>query len=124
MIEIELRGVEVHGYHGVEEEERCEGQTFLFDVWFDVGEQALSDRIEDTVDYRSVVALIEETSDSRAFHLWAHLRMRPESLSRAVRREAVSSAAPVASGYERDLRPCLALAHRTPATRRQSEAHP
>ncbi len=69
MIEIELRGVEVHGHHGVEEEERREGQTFLFDVWFDVGEQVLSDRIEDTVDYRSVVELIEEISDSRAFQL-------------------------------------------------------
>src|SRR5713101_501657 len=40
---------------------------------------------------------------------------------RAVRRDAASSVAPVPSGYERSLRPCLALAHRTPTTKRHPE---
>ena len=34
---------------------------------------------------------------------------------RAPRRDAASSVAPVSSGYERSLRPCLALADRAPA---------
>ena len=36
---------------------------------------------------------------------------------RAGRRDPASSVAPVASGYERSLRPCLALAHRTRTTK-------
>src|ERR671931_1044606 len=36
---------------------------------------------------------------------------------RAGRRETASSVAPVASGYERSLRPCLALAHHTRSAR-------
>ena len=67
---IELRGLELHGHHGVEEEERRRGQRFLFDLWLEVPEDAArSDRIEDAVDYREVVALVRRISDGRQFHL-------------------------------------------------------
>ncbi len=66
---IELRGLEVFGYHGVLEEERRDGQTFLFDVELDVGDAGLSDRIEDAVDYRSVAARVREVSDADTFAL-------------------------------------------------------
>lgn len=69
MIEVELKGLEVFGYHGVEEEERRDGQMFLFDVWLEVGDGALSDRIEDAVDYRRVADTVLEVSGSRAFNL-------------------------------------------------------
>ena len=69
MIEVELHGLEVFGYHGVEAEERREGQTFLFDVSFEVSDEALSDRLEDAVDYRRVAEVVRETSDTRAFQL-------------------------------------------------------
>ena len=39
--------------------------------------------------------------------------------SRAGRRDAASSVAPVPSGYERSLRPCLALDHHAPAAKRR-----
>ncbi len=67
---IELRGVELHGRHGVEEQERRAGQRFLFDVWLDAPDDAArSDRIEDAVDYRDVAAVVRRVSDGRAFHL-------------------------------------------------------
>ena len=66
---IELHGIELHGYHGVLEHERREGQRFLFDVELEVGEAGASDRIEDAVDYREVLACVHEVSDGRAYHL-------------------------------------------------------
>ena len=52
---IELAGLVVFGNHGYFEEERRLGQRFLVDLRVDVsGEATASDRIEDTVDYRSI----------------------------------------------------------------------
>ncbi len=66
---IELHALELHGRHGVEERERREGQPFLFDLWLDVPSAALSDRIEDAVDYRGVAAAVRSVSDGRQFRL-------------------------------------------------------
>ena len=58
---IELAGLVVFGHHGYLEEERRLGQRFLVDLWVDVrGEATSSDRIEDTVDYRRLAALVRE----------------------------------------------------------------
>lgn len=58
---IELRGLVVFGHHGYLEEERTLGQRFLVDLWVDVSEAAAeTDRIEDTVDYRRLAALVRE----------------------------------------------------------------
>ena len=51
---LELEGLEVFGHHGVLDEERRDGQMFLYDISLEVGEAAVSDRIEDAVDYRQV----------------------------------------------------------------------
>jgi dihydroneopterin aldolase len=70
MIQLELFGLRVYGYHGVEEWERRVGQLFLFDVWLELPEgSAGSDRIEDTVDYTRVAALVQEISDARTVKL-------------------------------------------------------
>ncbi|MGL6278633.1 MAG: dihydroneopterin aldolase [Gaiella sp.] len=68
---IEVRGLELHGHHGVLEHERAHGQRFLFDLELDPTDPAaaLDDRIEDAVDYRDAVAIVREVSDGRAFHL-------------------------------------------------------
>ena len=68
---IELHGIELHGYHGVLEHERQEGQRFLVDLELDLADAtaAETDRIEDAVDYRDVVATVVELSDARAYHL-------------------------------------------------------
>jgi dihydroneopterin aldolase len=65
MILLELHGLELFGYHGVLEEEKREGQTFLYDLELEVDDGALSDRIEDAVDYRLVVDAVREVSDRR-----------------------------------------------------------
>jgi dihydroneopterin aldolase len=62
---VELYGLELRGFHGVLEEEQREGQRFLYDLWLDVGEAGLSDRIEDAADYRDVVACVREVNERR-----------------------------------------------------------
>jgi dihydroneopterin aldolase len=69
VITVELHGLEVFGRHGVLEDERRDGRTFLYDLWLDVPDDALSDRIEDAVDYREVARCVRETSDARRFNL-------------------------------------------------------
>jgi 7,8-dihydroneopterin aldolase/epimerase/oxygenase len=67
---IELAGIELYGYHGVLEEERRDGQRFVFDVRLEVPDgTGADDRLEGTVDYRRVAALVREISDSRKFQL-------------------------------------------------------
>ena len=69
MIVVELDSLEVFGRHGVLDEERREGQMFLYDVRFEVSDVALSDRIEDAVDYRLVAECVHEVSESKEFNL-------------------------------------------------------
>ena len=69
MIELELHALEVRGFHGALPEERERGQRFLFDVWLAVPEAALSDRLEDAIDYRDVAVAVREISDGHAYHL-------------------------------------------------------
>jgi dihydroneopterin aldolase len=69
---VELVGLEVFGRHGVDDEERVQGRTFLYDVALEVAAPA-SDRLEDTVDYRAVAACVREVSDAREYHLIENL---------------------------------------------------
>jgi dihydroneopterin aldolase len=62
---IELRGLELHGYHGVLEEEKENGQSFWYDVELEVGEWGASDRLEEAVDYRRVVDAVREVNERR-----------------------------------------------------------
>jgi dihydroneopterin aldolase len=69
MAVVELHGLEVFGYHGVNEHEKSDGQPFLYDVQLEVGDAGTNDRIEDAVDYREVAAAIVELSGARRFDL-------------------------------------------------------
>ena len=69
MIAVDLEGLRVFGRHGVTDEERERGQEFLYDIRLHVGDGALSDRIEDAVDYRDVAATVRELSAARQFAL-------------------------------------------------------
>ena len=64
-MKLELQGLHVFGYHGVEEEEQRLGQLFLYDVELQVGDRGADDRIEGAVDYRQVVEAIREVSAHR-----------------------------------------------------------
>jgi len=56
---IELRGLTVHGRHGVFEHERASGQDFVVDVtvWIDLADAAASDDLTDTYDYAALARL-------------------------------------------------------------------
>ena len=66
---VELAGLQVFGYHGVEEEEQRLGQLFLFDVELEVGDRGASDRLEDAVDYTEIASAIRELSGAQHFDL-------------------------------------------------------
>jgi dihydroneopterin aldolase len=65
---IEVHGVEVFGHHGVNEDERNHGQTFLVDVWLTTPD-ASGDVIAATIDYRRVRDIVHAVNDSGAFQL-------------------------------------------------------
>jgi 7,8-dihydroneopterin aldolase/epimerase/oxygenase len=65
---IEIHGLEVFGRHGVNDDERQNGQAFLFDVEVS-GSEPLTDSIEATVDYRRIRDIVRETSDAANYHL-------------------------------------------------------
>jgi 7,8-dihydroneopterin aldolase/epimerase/oxygenase len=67
---IEVRGLELRGYHGALEEEQRTGQRFVFDVRLVAHDAGVrSDQLADTVDYTAVVARIREVSGERRFNL-------------------------------------------------------
>ena len=68
-VKVEVQGLELHGHHGVADDERRDGQTFVFDVELAVTDAALSDRIEETVDYRDAVAIVRRVSGGTQFRL-------------------------------------------------------
>jgi 7,8-dihydroneopterin aldolase/epimerase/oxygenase len=107
---VELEGLRLYGYHGVNPQEREDGQWFLFDVRLEVGDAGLSDRIEDAVDYREVAAAVEEISATTKFHLlealatavadalldrfpieWARVRVRKPDVALPVEHSAVTA---------------------------------
>ncbi|WP_176358259.1 dihydroneopterin aldolase, partial [Mycobacterium persicum] len=59
---IELRGLIVHGKHGVYDHERVAGQRFVVDItmWIDLVDAARSDDLADTYDY---IGLAQRASD-------------------------------------------------------------
>lgn len=116
---IELRGLEAEGRHGVLEEERKQGQTFVFDVELAVHDAgATSDDLADTVDYRVVAEVVRDICAGPSFTLIEALAARvadallerfPASRARVrVRKPGVRLAAPVefaAATVERTRRP-------------------
>jgi dihydroneopterin aldolase len=101
-MKIELRGLHVFGYHGVEEDERLLGQPFLYDVELEVGTRGANDRLEDAIDYTEVAQAIRELSTAQRFKLLEALatavadmlmeRFQPESLRLRVRKPQVKPA--------------------------------
>ena len=69
MIVVELEALEIFGRHGVEEDERERGQTFLYDLRLELSDAGESDRLEETVNYAAVAEVVKDTSDARSFNL-------------------------------------------------------
>lgn len=71
MNEINLRGVKVSACHGVLESEKISPQLFVFDVVIscDITSAAISDRVEDTVNYAEVASLVSDYCKNNSFNL-------------------------------------------------------
>ncbi|NLX93691.1 MAG: dihydroneopterin aldolase [Clostridiales bacterium] len=57
MSTIIIRGLKVYAYHGVNPEEKEDGQIFVLDIdaKVDLGAACITDRIEDTVSYAKII---------------------------------------------------------------------
>lgn len=62
MDKILIRNLKVFAYHGVMEEEKANGQYFIFDIdaLVDISKPCESDNVEDTVNYALMVECITE----------------------------------------------------------------
>ena len=65
---VEVHGLELFGRHGVGDDERRDGQTFLVDVTLEIAEPK-EDEIEATIDYRSVRDIVRGINDSESYQL-------------------------------------------------------
>jgi 7,8-dihydroneopterin aldolase/epimerase/oxygenase len=104
---VEVRGLEVSGRHGVDEDERRNDQTFLVDIAVDV-EEPERDSIEATFDYRRARDVARAVSERTSYRLL-------ESFAAAVADELLADAS-VESVRVRVRKPGIAWADWTAAT--------
>lgn len=78
MDRIALEGMVFSGRHGVRPAEREQAQEFTVDVKLDADllQAGLSDRVEDTVDYRRVYAIAKEVVEGESVQLIETLAQR------------------------------------------------
>jgi dihydroneopterin aldolase len=65
---IQVHGLELFGRHGVNDDERRDGQTFIFDVWLEIN-QPREDAIDATVDYRRVRDIVKSVNEAKSYRL-------------------------------------------------------
>ncbi len=75
MDSIHLSGIRCYGYTGALPEEQVLGQWFEVDLtlWLDLAIAGQSDRLEDTLDYRSVIGAVQTLVKSAKFALLERL---------------------------------------------------
>ncbi len=71
MEKIIIKNLEIFAYHGVNPEEKQNGQRFLLDLtlWADLSQARQSDRLEDTVNYAAVRKTVQRAFTSESFDL-------------------------------------------------------
>jgi dihydroneopterin aldolase/2-amino-4-hydroxy-6-hydroxymethyldihydropteridine diphosphokinase len=82
MLKILIKDLKLFGYHGVRDEEKQDGQEFLFNIKILLNKDGLTgeDNIERTLNYSEVIKLVKKINDGRRFDLL-------ETLSRTVAEE-------------------------------------
>ena len=65
---VEVHGLELFGRHGVNDDERRDGQAFLVDVTLDIAEPK-EDDIDATIDYRLVRDIVRRINDAESYRL-------------------------------------------------------
>ena len=107
---VEVHGVEVFGHHGVGEQERRQGQTFLVDVTLQIPEPS-SDVLAGTIDYRRVRDIVHAVNESGSFQLLetftraiadsVHEELLPEQVRVRVRKPGIAWAEWTAATVDR-----------------------
>lgn len=71
MDKISIKGLKLFAYHGVNPEEKQDGQNFIFDVdyYVNIAKACHNDSIDDTVSYAKVVKVIRSAFTSEKYDL-------------------------------------------------------
>ena len=107
---VEVHGLEVFGRHGVNDDERRDGQRFFVDITLRIPEPT-EDTIEATVDYRGVRDVVRTVNDGTSFRLLETFavavadgilaQLGPEHVTVCVRKPGVAWAEWAAASVER-----------------------
>jgi dihydroneopterin aldolase len=65
---VDVHGLELFGRHGVNDDERRDGQAFIFDIWLEIN-QPREDAIDATVDYRRVRDIVKSVNEAKSYRL-------------------------------------------------------
>jgi len=71
MFKILIKDLNLYGYHGVNEEEKKNGQNFLFNITIYIKKESFAgdDDIGSTLNYSDVVELVKEINSRERFNL-------------------------------------------------------
>ena len=74
MDKIIINGLEVYAYHGVNPEEKTDGQNFIInaELFVDLSAPCETDDLNDTVNYSKVIKLITRIMTSEKYNLIEH----------------------------------------------------
>ena len=78
MDQIEIRGLKVFAYHGVNPQEKRDGQNFILDITADVdlSRPCRSDNVEDTVSYAKVMKTAIRVMNEASYDLLEKVSQR------------------------------------------------
>ncbi|RJQ33380.1 MAG: dihydroneopterin aldolase [Actinobacteria bacterium] len=69
LIKVEIKDLEIFGYHGVLDSEKENGQTFKICLNYWIAEKDFADNVENTIDYARVTKVIEKTFKAKRYNL-------------------------------------------------------
>ena len=71
MEKIVIKGLKLYGYHGVNPEEKKNGQNFILDItlYVNLSNACYSDDLSDTVNYASVIKYVTAAFTGKSFNL-------------------------------------------------------
>lgn len=71
MDKILIRDLKIFAYHGVNEEEKIDGQNFVFDIdlYVNLTKACYSDNVEDTVSYAKVIKTVTRVFTAEKYDL-------------------------------------------------------
>lgn len=71
MDKILIRDLKIFAFHGVNEEEKIDGQNFVFDIdlYVNITKACYSDNVEDTVSYAKVIKTVTRVFTAKKYDL-------------------------------------------------------